>query len=367
MTAADGSRAAGHAAVSAALARLDDGELLGLVESAQAQTQTAGAGIGGRTALLEVAGRPVFVKRVPLTDLERQPANRHSTANLFALPPFVQYGIGSPGFGVWRELAAHLLTTEWVLDGRYGGFPLLHHWRVLPEPEPVALPDELADVTGAVAYWDGSEEVGDRLRALAGARASVTLFLEYLPYSLRGWLDARIAAGPAAADQAIRLAERELAAGTEFMNRNGLLHFDAHPDNVLTDGTRLYFADFGLAASTRFDLAADERAFLELNATYDRTYTATQLVNLVTTALTGLRGDRRDAFVRAWADGERPSGLPQAAADVLDRHAPVAAVMIPFYRDLQQRSRTTPYPAHHATRALAAADRDQENRTRTAG
>ncbi|WP_248965172.1 hypothetical protein [Sphaerisporangium perillae] len=47
-----------------------------------------GSGIGGKSALLEVAGTSVFVKRVPLTDPERQPENAHSTANLFALPAF---------------------------------------------------------------------------------------------------------------------------------------------------------------------------------------------------------------------------------------------------------------------------------------
>jgi hypothetical protein len=71
--------------------------------------------------LLEVAGTPVFVRRVPLTDLERRPENVRSTANLFALPVFCQYGLGGPGFGAWRELAVHTMTTNWVLTGEYEG------------------------------------------------------------------------------------------------------------------------------------------------------------------------------------------------------------------------------------------------------
>ena len=51
---------------------------------------------------------------LPLTDLELQPAHRHSTANLFGLPPYYHYRIGSCGFGSWRELEAHRMTTEWV-------------------------------------------------------------------------------------------------------------------------------------------------------------------------------------------------------------------------------------------------------------
>ncbi|HEY3709883.1 MAG TPA: hypothetical protein VGL64_10940 [Amycolatopsis sp.] len=64
-------RLAAHSAVSTALARCSDLELRDLVEAAE----PVGSGIGGATALLEVGGTPVFVKRVPLTDLERQPEN----------------------------------------------------------------------------------------------------------------------------------------------------------------------------------------------------------------------------------------------------------------------------------------------------
>ena len=51
------------------------------------------------------------------------------------------------------------------------------------------------------------------------------------------------------------MVEKELEAGTSFMNARGLLHFDAHFQNILTDGERLYFADYGLAISSRFDLS----------------------------------------------------------------------------------------------------------------
>jgi hypothetical protein len=91
----DGGRIAAHHVIAETLARLSDGELAARLAGAT----VLGAGIGGQVACMEVAGRPVFVKRVPLTDLER----RHpgSTANLFDLPLFYQYGIGSAGFGAW--------------------------------------------------------------------------------------------------------------------------------------------------------------------------------------------------------------------------------------------------------------------------
>jgi len=43
-------------------------------------------GIGGKAVRLDVEGVPVFVKRVPLTDLERRQENVRSSANIFDLP-----------------------------------------------------------------------------------------------------------------------------------------------------------------------------------------------------------------------------------------------------------------------------------------
>ena len=109
-----GVRTARYCEVSSALALLSDRRLGQLVDGGR----SLGQGIGGTSAVLDVAGVPVFVKRVPLTDRERVPQNVMSTANLFELPPFCQYGVGGPSFGAWRELAANAMTTSWVLSGR---------------------------------------------------------------------------------------------------------------------------------------------------------------------------------------------------------------------------------------------------------
>ena len=342
MKSPDMSRSARLAAlsdVSAALALYGDRGLGELVDTAA----PLGSGIGGRSALLEVAGTRVFVKRVPLTDLERQPENNRSTANMFALPAFCHYGIGSPGFGAWRELAVHVMTTNWMIAGSHEGFPYLYHWRVLPDAQP-SLPGELADVERAVAYWGGGSQVRHRIEALWQSSASIALFLEYIPQNLHEWLGVQVSAGDEAVSRALAMAEKELVAGTAFMNARGLLHFDAHFENILTDGERLYFADYGLAVSSRFELSHDESRFFARHLTYDRCYTATHLVRWLVTALYGYQGDDRDALVRACAKGKRLTGIPQAAEAVLTRHAPLAAVMSDFYRELQQRSRDTPYP-----------------------
>ena len=291
-----------HSAVSASLALRSDRALRDLVDTAV----PIGSGIGGESALLEVAGTSVFVKRVLLTDLERQPENVRSTANLFELPVFCQYGIGGPGFGAWRELAVHTMTTNWVLAGEYEGFPLMYHWRVLQDSTP--LPEEMADVERAVTYWGGGSQVRRRIEALQQSSASVALFLEYIPRNLHEWLGEQMDAGGEVADRACAMVEQGLEAGTLFMNARGLLHFDAHFENILTDGKRLYFADYGLAISSRFEMSPDHADFFDRHQSYDRCYTVTYLVNWLVTDLYEYGRDEREAHVRAYAHREPRRG-----------------------------------------------------------
>ncbi|WP_433520250.1 protein kinase family protein [Nocardia pseudovaccinii] len=332
-------RLAAYGSVATSLALLSDRALQQALDAAE----PVGSGIGGKSVLLEVAGGPVFVKRVPLTDLELRPENVHSTANLFELPMFCHYGIGGPGFGAWRELAAHAMTTNWALAGEFAGFPLMYHWRVLPDTTP--LPEELADVDRVVDYWEGGAQVRRRLEEQRSSSASIALFLEYIPRNLFGWLGEQLRAGSEAADRALAMADRDLAAGIAFMNANGLLHFDAHFQNLLTDGERLYFADYGLAISSRFELAKDELAFFERHRNYDRCYAAMYTGQWLVTELFGPGRDQRESRLRAYASGQAPTGIPETAAAILTRDAPVAVAMTDFFNLLRYETRRAPYPA----------------------
>ncbi|GAA3885974.1 protein kinase family protein [Streptomyces lannensis] len=348
-------RLADYGAVSTSLALRSDRQLGELVDAAV----PLGSGIGGRSALLEVGRKPVFVKRVPLTDMELLPEHVRSTANLFGLPTFCQYGVGGPGpvgpsFGAWRELAVHIMTTNWVLGRQYQGFPLMYHWRVLPDTS--ALSGELPDVERAVDYWGGGPKVRRRIEALQQSSASLALFLEYIPQTLHEWFVEQVQADDESADRACSLVEDGLEAGTSFMNARGLLHFDAHFQNILTDGRRLYFGDYGLSLSSQFDLSPSETSFFELHRTYDRCYTRSWLVNWLITHLYGYKYEREErcALIRACAEGEDPLGGPQEARAILSRHAPLAAVMTDFYGKVQDESRQTPYPSEALRRALDA-------------
>ncbi|GIH94238.1 serine/threonine protein phosphatase [Planobispora siamensis] len=351
-------RVSRYGEVASALALHSDRQLAASLE----QAQTLGAGIGGTSVLLEVDGLPVFAKRIPLTDLERRPGNAMSTANLFGVPAFCQYGltaVAGPGFGAWRELAAGVMTTNWVLAGRSAAFPLLYHWRVLPGAPPPT--EEHADIEAVVRYWDGSPAVRDRLHALARASAAVVLFQEFIPHTLDDWLIAQRAAGQDAAMAASAMVESCLLTDVAFMNDQELMHFDGHFGNILTDGRRLYIADLGLATSSRFDLSRQEIEFLERNRSHDLGYALMRLVNWLVTNLCGVGAPqsggpaRRNDYIRACADGADPAGAPPAAAAVIRRYAPVAAAMNDFYWELYGTSRTTPYPGAEIERALSTA------------
>ncbi|WP_033826185.1 hypothetical protein [Kitasatospora sp. MBT63] len=345
-TTARAARLGAYDSVSAALSRLDGPGAARLLAGAV----PLGTGIGGRTARVEVAGVPVFVKTVPLTGRELRTANLLSTANLFDLPAFCHYGLGSPGFGVWREVAAHGLTTDWVLMDECRAFPLLYHWRVVPDswaPDPAARAEHTGEVERMAARWGGSPAVRARAEELGRATHSVVLFLEHVPTTLGAWLGRRLAGGGEGAEVAWELADEGLRAGTAFLESRGLLHFDAHFENILTDGRQLYFTDFGLALHERFAQGPAEAAFFREHRGYDRHLTATLLVNRLVTALHGLAEDDRDgrdALVRKYAEGAAPDDLSPSAARIIGRDAQLAAAATEFHRAVQGGSLHTPYP-----------------------
>jgi hypothetical protein len=312
-------RAARHQRVSAALGSSSDDELAALVGTGQ----VIGVGVGGGSELVNVAGVPVFSKRIPLT--HREVANSGSTANLFDLPMFCNYGLGGPGFNAWRELAANIIVTDAVLTGETHSFPILYHWRVLPGRSPIA--DEHADIDAAVAAQGGSSAVRARLEALAAATCSLVLFCEYIPHPITDWLR------ESPADKAVAV-ERELSEIVALLRDRELLHMDGHFGNIRTDGERIYLSDFGLATSPRFDLSSPERDFTARHVTHDADYAAMRLVNWLVTDVCGVpRGApvAHDEYVRQCAAGRVTNDLPPTVAAILTRHAPAAAKMNAFY------------------------------------
>ena len=241
-----------HAELRAALSACDDDAFRSLVFASVPTWRAWGA-----SHVLSVNGKAVFVKRVPLTDVEL--ARPLSTRNLFRLPGYYSYGVGSAGFGVFRELATHEKATEWVLSGATPGFPLLYHDRVMRRLEPAPpFPMPLEDY---VTYWNSSKAVARYIQARQQATHEVWFVIEFVPHTLLDWITTN--------QERTEDAIVALCQTVTFLRQHGIVHFDAHFGNVLTDGDRYYLADFGLALDEAFELTASERRFLDRHQYYD--------------------------------------------------------------------------------------------------
>lgn len=91
-----------HSHISKHLETLNDHDIVTLLEQGTHLQSGWGA-----TVKLEINGIPVFVKKVPLNEVEGKLENFRSTENLFGLPLYYQYGVGSGGFSIWREMGKH--------------------------------------------------------------------------------------------------------------------------------------------------------------------------------------------------------------------------------------------------------------------
>lgn len=308
-----------HGKVAAWLAAKSDAELLGLVPLEGAWREHFH---GGRSGTLQIEGAKVFVKHIALTDLERG-ANAGSTANMFGLPMFYQYGVGSAGFGARRELLSYLKGSDWALSGECPYFPLVHHWRELPRPHMALSERQTNWLDIAPTYWAGSEAVRARVKAIADAQASIVVFMEFAPMMLEAWLKDQVL--DAAAEARIMRFHEQLERAAACMNAHNMLHFDLHTGNVMTDGEQIYVVDFGLAVCEDFDLSAEERSFCETHRDYDRAYVSSAM-----------------SF---WlAGGETPRDLTPALKDLLRRLKPESRIMAAFL-DALREDKHTPYPA----------------------
>lgn len=213
----------------------------------------------GATRMIEIDGDPVFAKSLPLTDLEQNDLT--TTRNLFGLPAFYNYGVGSAGFGAAREVAAHIKTTEWVLDGHVESFPLTYHHRELPLAAQTRLRD--ADqLDRYAASWDGNEAIREFITARQNSTRCITVFVEYVPHVLMDWLPEHQESVDSIIDQALAV--------TAFLRSVGAAHLDANPSNVLVfESGQILLADFGLFLDGDFELDAEQRDFLADHQFFD--------------------------------------------------------------------------------------------------
>ncbi len=212
----------------------------------------------GVSRTVEISGHSVFVKTLPLTaiEVERFP----STTNLFDLPETYQYGVGSAGFGAGRELAAHETTTQWVLDGHIENFPILYHHRLVPLAGQTRHRDG-AQLDRYVSYWDNNPAIRRFIEERQASQHAIVLLIEHIPHVLMDWLPKDQDAISSVINQALHV--------TDFLRDRNVAHFDANPSNIVTDGKRILFADFGLFLDDTFELTDAERTFLANHRHFD--------------------------------------------------------------------------------------------------
>ena len=323
-------RLARRDAVAAKLSSLSDKEIRSLLD---AGTQPR-VGIAGTTHSIEVAGSPVFVKAIKLSKREVD-AGPGDTRNLFGLPPWYHYGVGegSTGFNAWREIATHEMVSDWVIRDNGSAFPLLYHWRIVPNVAPRD-PGE-ADINRALKFWADSAEVETRLRALSATTAVVAVFIEHVPLVLRGWLDSQLAFGRKEMGSSIQGVLDQLLSATTQMRAHGVVHFDAHLDNVLTTGEQLVVSDFGLAAAADFQLDDAERQFLTTHADHDVAYCAAELTNAVLRKVMDFPDARaRNDWLRRCSRTGTADGIPSPVAETINHLVPTASLINDFYWQL---------------------------------
>lgn len=336
--------------VSTALTCMTDQHLASLL----ADASPGHSGIGGSSCILSVENTPVFVKRIALSMFELQPETTRATANIFGLPLWFQYDIGSPGFGCWRELAAHIITTNWVLSGECSSFPILYHWRIYPVAQSRSLNvDEWGGLENYLKLWQNSPGLLKRVEEINAAPFEIVLFLEYVPHTLLAWLNTELAEGGDAAAQALEFAEKQLRLVNTFMQQNHFVHFDAHFGNVLTDGERVYMGDLGLALSSKFELSAAEIEFLDLHkGSLDQVTASAGLVYSVLCNFNG-RENWRDALIRFPTAAK--SDLPTHCREIVERYRDVTLALLNFRDELKLAPDSTKYPAEKMERLLGNA------------
>lgn len=84
---------------------------------------------------------------------------------------------------------------------------------------------------------------------------------QYVPYVLETWLREN----PNKLQQPLN----DLCRAIAFLGTKGIIHFDAHFRNILTDGEQIYLTDFGLALDKSFALTEGEEIFFNQNTLYD--------------------------------------------------------------------------------------------------
>ncbi len=209
----------------------------------------------GTNHIIKIGNTKVFAKKIPLTQVEFD--NSFSTKNHYDLPMTYNYGIGSAGFGAFRELFLHIKTTNWVLSKKCLNFPLMYHYRIIKRTNKASK----KDYKSYFKYWENNSSIKSYIKARDNSPYELVLFLEYIPQTFRDYLKKD-------KSQFAKITNEVLNA-IQFLKSNNIIHMDMHFLNILTDGSSPYITDFGLGLDKTFDLSTEEKSFFSRHRNYD--------------------------------------------------------------------------------------------------
>jgi len=200
------------------------------------------------TKVAQKSGVKIFVKEIPI-------AKKYSitnTKNVYNIPTKYNYGLGSYGINPFRELKLCQITTEFVLSNKCTNFPLLYGYEIIKQNNKFENPK---------AKFNKNKYINKMLKDRNNAKYNLILYLEYFDFSL---------------DYEIIDFLNESSKILDFLNKNGILHMDAHDGNILYDkkSKQFYITDFGISVYNKFDLENKDIKFIHKNKNYDKNYLA---------------------------------------------------------------------------------------------
>ena len=231
------------------LSYMSDDELHKIIDKEQ---KTQG---WGETSIIEIDKIKIFVKSIVLTDLEYK--NKYDTSNLFNLPLFYNYGIGSAGINCWRELLMHKKTTQYVLSGQCVNFPLLYHYRIIETK-----PKKINFTLKKFKKWDSNKNIKEYMRCKSKTKYRILLLIEYFPKTIKDWIVEDLNNISSFYNQGFKI--------INFLNSKNIIHFDSHQGNFVVDiNNNIYLTDYGLVLDKDFNLSDKELTFYNDNKYYD--------------------------------------------------------------------------------------------------